>query len=232
MAEKIKYTRKDLKGPDEFLSAFSRAVEWTRENRSKVMAGVIWVVLLFGGILGTQAYFRWQDNKASQELWPHLNRARQILQSPETAGAEQLARMEQLLIAYVNVHPKAKAVVYARYYLGSIAYLRGDYGLSEAQFRAAIQAGDAEEIMPYLLRKGLAQALESKGDYAGAATAYREAAAATGGALRTQAQIGQARTTELAGRKQEAVALYRQILTEAADPQTKEFVELKLARAE
>lgn len=231
MAEKIKYTRKDLKGPDEFLTAFSRAVEWTRENRPKVLAGVLAVVLVFGIILGAQAYFRWEDNKAAQELWPHMNRARQVIQAPN-ADPEILARVEQSLAAYVNAHPKAKPAAYARYYLGCIAFLRGDYGLSEAQFRAAIQSGAAEEIMPYLLRKGLAQALEAKGDYAGAAAAYRDAASVAGGELRTQAQIGQARTTELAGKKQEAVALYKQILAEAADPQVKEFVELKLARAE
>ncbi len=232
MAEKIKYTRKDLKGPDEFLSAFSRAVEWTRENRAMVLAGVVAIVLVFGGVLGTQAYFRWEENKAARDLWPHLNRAREFMQAPGAADAEKLARMEQFLTAYVNVHPGAKASVYARYYLGCIAFLRGDYGLSEGQFRAALQTGKAEEIMPYLLRKGLAQALEAKGDYPGAAAAYRDAASVAGGALKIQAQIGQARTTELAGRKPEAVALYRQILAESTDQQVKEFIELKLARAD
>ncbi|MBI5575699.1 MAG: tetratricopeptide repeat protein [Deltaproteobacteria bacterium] len=232
MAEKIKYTRKDLKSPDEFLSAFSRAVEWTRENRTKVLAGVLGILLAVGGVFGAQAYYRWEENKATRALWPHLNRAREFLQAPQAVDAEKLMRLEQFLTAHVNSHPGTAAAVYARYYLGSIAFLRGDYSLSEAHYRAAIRTGKAKEIMPYLLGTGLAHALEAKGDYAAAAAAYRDAAGMAGGALKTQAQIGQARSTELAGKKQEAVALYRQILSEAADPQIKEFVELKLARAE
>ncbi|MBI5341748.1 MAG: tetratricopeptide repeat protein [Deltaproteobacteria bacterium] len=231
MAEKIKYTRKDLKGPDEFLSAFGRTVEWTKENRAKVLAGVLGILLLLGGVFGAQAYFRWEENKAARELWPHLNRARELLQAP-AADDEKLARLEQFLASHVNMHPGTKAAVYARYYLGSIAFLRGNYALSEANFRAAIQTGKAEEIMPFLLRQGLAQALEAKGDHAAAAVAYRDAAAAAGGTLKAQAQFGEARTLELAGRKQEAVALYRRILTEASDPRMKEFVELKLSQAE
>jgi hypothetical protein len=85
MAEKIKYTRKDLKGPDEFISAFSRAVAWARENRSKMLAGAGGVLLLIGGVLGAQAYFRWEENKATRDLWPHLNRAWEVLLAPSMA---------------------------------------------------------------------------------------------------------------------------------------------------
>jgi hypothetical protein len=232
MAEKIKYSRKDLKGPDEFLSAFSQAVEWTRENRSKVLAGMVGILLVVGAVFGTRAYFRWEDNKATKNLWPHMNRARDILQAPVPVQEEQLARLEQFLNAHVNTYPGTKASVYSRYYLGSLSFLRGDYALSEAHFRAGLQTGKAEEIMPYLLRKGLASAIEAKGDYAAASEAYRDAATHAGGALKVQAQIGQARTMDLAGRKKEASALYRQVLTETSDPQIKEFIELKLARLE
>jgi len=232
MAEKIKYTRKDLKGPDEFLSAFGRVVELTKEHRSMVLAGALAVLLVLGGVLGTQAYYRWEENKATRELWPHLNRARELLQAPTSADAEKLANLEQFLTAHVNVHPNSTAAVYARYYLGNIAFIKGNYGLSEAHFRTAIQASKLGETMPFLLREGLAQALEAKGDFAAAADAYRDAASASSGELRTQAQIGQARTMESAGRKAEALTLYRQILADTSDAGTKEFIEIKLAQAE
>jgi tetratricopeptide (TPR) repeat protein len=232
MAEKIKYTRKDLKGPDEFISAFSRAVAWARENRSKMLAGAGGVLLLIGGVLGAQAYFRWEENKATRDLWPHLNRAREVLQAPSMADGGKLAELEQFLTAFVGMHPGAAATVYARYYLGSIAFLRGDFDSSAAQFRAGIQSGKGDEIMPFLLRTGLAQALEAKGDFGAASEAYREAAAAAGGELRAQARMGQARATGLGGRSREAAVLYRQILTETGDPRLKELIEVKLAQAE
>jgi hypothetical protein len=148
------------------------------------------------------------------------------------ADGGKLAELEQFLTAFVGMHPGAAATVYARYYLGSIAFLRGDFDSSAAQFRAGIQSGKGDEIMPFLLRTGLAQALEAKGDFGAASEAYREAAAAAGGELRAQARMGQARATGLGGRSREAAVLYRQILTETGDPRLKELIEVKLAQAE
>jgi hypothetical protein len=232
MAEKIRYTRKDLKGPDEFISAFGRAAEWARENRAKVLAAAGVVTLLVAGVLGVQAYLRWEESKANSELWPHMNKAREVLLSPSTADRDKLAGLEQFLSAHINKHPGTAASVYARYYLAGIAFIRGNYDGSAAQYRAAIDAGKAEGIMPFLLRTGLAQALEAKGDFAGASERYREAAAVAAGELRTQAQMGEARVLHLSGKKKESAALYRQILTSASDPRTRELVEIKLAQAE
>jgi tetratricopeptide (TPR) repeat protein len=232
MAEKIKYTRKDLKGPDEFISAFSRFVEWVSENRSKVLAAAGGVLILVGAVIGAQAYFRWEENNAADELWPYVNQARESLQSPSSADRERLARLDQFLGSQASKHPGTVASVYAKYYLGGIAFIRGDYELSASQYRAAINDSKLAGMMPYLLRKGLAQALDAKGDYAGASEAYREAAAAAEGELRVQAEIGQARTMALTGRKAESADLYRRILGETGDPRTKELIEIKLAQAE
>lgn len=233
MAEKIRYTRKDLKGPDEFVSAFSRAVAWARENRLKLLSAAGGALLLVGGVFGAQAYYRWEESKASRDLWPHLSRVREYLQTPAGAYPEAFARLEQFLAAYLTRYPGTASAVYARYFLGSIAFHRGNYELSVAQFRSAIRENKAEEaVLPFLLRNGLAQALEAKGDFGAAAEAYREAAAGASGELRAQARTGEARTLALSGRKPESDALYRQVLTETADPRLKEWIEIRLAQAE
>lgn len=233
MAEKIKYTRKDLKGPDEFISILGRATEWGRENRGKVIAAVTAVVLLLGGVLGTRAYLAWQEAKASKDLWPHLNRAREVLQAPSAADPGKLAQLEQFLTAYVNLHPTEKTTVFARYYLGSIAYLRGNYELSSVQFRAAMGGlpADEESIMVYLVRQGLAQALEARGDLAGALAAYRDAAAHSAGELRTQPWMGEARILALLGKQSEAIERYRSILRENPDSPMREVIEIRLSQA-
>ncbi|MDX1815333.1 MAG: hypothetical protein R3239_05180, partial [Thermodesulfobacteriota bacterium] len=82
MARKIKYTRKDLKSPDEFISTLSRATLWIKENRVTVGAALAIAFLVLGGIFGTRAYFQWQETKASRDLWPLLSQAREYLQSP------------------------------------------------------------------------------------------------------------------------------------------------------
>lgn len=230
MAEKIKYTRRDLKGPDEFISTFGRVVAWARENRLRVAAGAIAAVAVVALVLGTRAYLQWEENKAGRELWPHLNRAREFLQAPAGADPEKLEVLEQFLTAYVHRHPSARATVYARYYLGSISFLRGNYDLSTTQFRAGIALGKAAGIMEYLLREGVAQSLEAKGDFANASAAYRDAAGFAQADMKAQSLLGEARTLALSGKKPEAVALYRQILQEYPETKARDLIEIQLAQ--
>jgi len=232
MAEKIRYTRRDLKGPDEFISSFGRAVTWAKENRLRVGTAALAVVALVGVALGARAYLQWQENKSSRDLWPHLNRARELLQTPAEADPEKLAALEQFLMAHVGMHPKTRATVYARYYLGSIAFLRGEYDRSAAQFRDAIATGKAAGIMEYLLREGIGRAMEAKGDFAGAASAYREAAGFAQADMKAQSLLGEARCLSLAGRKAEAVALYRQILKDNPESRARNLIEIQLAQME
>lgn len=233
MAEKIKYTRKDLKGPDEFITTLGRATEWGRRNRGKAIAAVTAAVLLLGGSLGMRAYLTWQESKASRDLWPHLNRARELLQAPGAADPEKLVQLEQFLTAYANLHPGRKATVFARYYLGSIAYLRGDYDLSAVQFRTAMAGLPAggESLMDYLVRLGLAQALEADGDLPGALAGYRDASAHSTGEMRTQPWMGEARVLSSMGKQAESIERYRSILRENPDSPMREVIEIRLSRA-
>jgi len=232
MAEKIRYTRRDLKGPDEFISTFGRMVAWTKENRLRVAAGAVAVFALVAIVLGTRMYLQWEERKASQELWPQLNRVRELLQAPAAADPEKLAALELSLKAYVIRYPKARATLYARYYLGTIGFLRGDYDASAAQFRAGIAMGNTEGIMEYLLREGVARSLEAKGDFAGAAAAYREAAGFAQGDMKSQSLQGEARSLLLSGKKPEAIALYRRILKEYPDTKSRGLIEIQLAQME
>ncbi|NNG46865.1 MAG: tetratricopeptide repeat protein, partial [Deltaproteobacteria bacterium] len=218
MTRKIKYTRKDLKSPDEFISTLSRTTLWMKENRSTVLVALAAILLVFGGVFGTLSYIRWQETKAARDLWPHMNRAREALQAPAAPDNEKLEQIEQSLSTQVSKYPDTKAARFATYYLGSIAYRRGDYDRSAEQFRSAIAQGKGQgTIMDFLLREGLAQALEAKGDLDGAQKTYAEAVAFAHGELRTQAWMGQARTLSIQGRKEEAETVFRKILAENPD---------------
>jgi len=230
MAEKIKYTRKDLKGPDEFMTTLGRGVTWGKENRTKLVTAVAAVALVLAGVVGAGTYLRWQEEKATETLWPHLNRAREYLQAPTAADAEKLASVERFLESHLRAHPKSKAALYARYYLGSIAYVRGNYDVSVERFREGLAEAKDRPDMAYLVRTGLAQALEAKGDMANAAAAYKDTAESASGALRAEARMGQARTLLLQGRREDAAAIYRAVIAENPDSPQKELTELKLSR--
>jgi tetratricopeptide (TPR) repeat protein len=232
MAEKTGFSRRDLKGPDEFISTFGRTVAWCKENGSKVAAGAIGIVAVVGLVLGTQAYLKWKENKSARELWPTLDRAQQLLQAPSAADPSQLAAVEQSLQGHVASHPNTRAAVYSLYYLGSIAFSRGNYDLSLSQFRAGIATGKDAGIMRYLLRAGIASSLEAKGDLPAAAAAYRDAGTLAEPNLKAQARMGEARVLRLAGKKSEAAALYRLILQETPETPLRDLLEVELAQAE
>jgi tetratricopeptide (TPR) repeat protein len=229
MTDNSRMTRKDLKGPDEFITAFTRFVEWFRNNQSQVLGAAAAVVLLVAAVFGIRSYFVWQEAKAARTLWPQLNIAREILQAPGQADDAKLVSIEQFLSSYVNMHPKAEAAVYAHYYLGGIAFARRNYDISIAQYKSALDLGKDRGVMRFLIRLGLAKALESKGDYSSASVAYREASAAAPGDLKFQSKLGEARVASLAGRGADAATIYREIIAGNPDPATKEFVETKIA---
>jgi tetratricopeptide (TPR) repeat protein len=228
MADRIRYTKKDLRAPDEFMSAFARIVAWTRKNAAKIGFAAAAVILAFGGVYGTKAYIQWKETQAARDLWPHLSRAREVLISPSPADEENLASLEEALSAHVAAHPDSRASVFSRYYLGSIAYRRGEHDLSAERFREAIVKIRDGELMNFLLRQGLAQALEAKGDFDGAAAAYRDAAGFVGSGLQAEAQAGEARMLEYLGRPEEAASLYRRILADNPDTPVRDFIRIKI----
>ena len=232
MAEKTRLSRRDLKGPDEFISTFGRTVAWCKENRTKVAAGVIGVVAVLALVLGTRAYLQWEENKSARDLWPMLNRAQELLQAPFAADPSQLATIEQFLQGHVSRHPNTRATVYSFYYLGSISFFRGNFDLAISQFRAGIATGKEAGILRYLLRQGIASSLEAKGDFDAAAAAYRDAGAVAESDMKTQSRLGEARVLGLAGKKTEAAALYRLILKETPETPLRDLVEIQLAQTE
>jgi len=232
MAEKTRLSRRDLKGPDEFISTFGRTVAWCKENRSKVAAGVIGVVAVLALVLGTRAYLQWEENKSARDLWPTLNRAQELLQAPFAADPSQLATIEQYLQGHVSRYPNTRATVYSFYYLGSIAFFRGNFDLATTQFRAGIATGKEAGILRYLLRQGVASSLEAKGAFDAAAAAYRDAGSVAEADMKTQSRLGEARVLGLAGKKTEAAALYRLILKETPETPLRDLVEIQLAQTE
>jgi tetratricopeptide (TPR) repeat protein len=232
MAEKTGFKRRDLKGPDEFISTFGRVVAWCKENRTKFAAGAIGVVAVLALALGTRAYLQWEENKSARDLWPTLDRAQQLLQAPYAADPSQLAAVEQFLQGHVSSYPNTRATVYSQYYLGSIAFFRGNYDLAITHFRAGIATGKEAGIMKFLLREGIATSLEAKGDFPAAAAAYRDCAAVADENMKTQARMGEARVLGLAGKKAEAMALYRLILQETPETPLRDLVEFQLAQSE
>ena len=232
MAEKIRYTRKDLKEPDEFVSWFGRIVLWSRENRPKFLAGILVAIGIFALVYGGRTYFQWRDDRAAIEIWPYLEQAREMLVAPVGAETRDPAALEKEISFLADKHKGSKTALFARYYLGGIAFKRGDYEASAEIYRETIKDIGKDRLMAFLLYTGVGSSLEAKGDYEGAAEAYGKAVEASEFSLRMIAQFDKARALELAGKKDEAIAFYRQIREENPESVQKDLIEVKIARME
>jgi tetratricopeptide (TPR) repeat protein len=232
MAEKIRYTRKDLKNPDEFITTFGRIVAWSKERRFALTVAAVCVAGVLALALGTRAYFQWQEAKASREIWPYLDQARAALSGPSPPDAARLASLEQSIATAVAMYPDSRAAVYGQCYLGSIAFHRGEYDRSLAHFREGLKLVKDAGVMKYFLREGVGNALEAKGDYPGAAAAYADAAQFAGGGLKVESQVSEARVLALSGKKSQADGLYKQILKENPKSGIRDLIEFKMAQLE
>ena len=61
------YTRHQLK-QDSFRTSTTETISWAVENRSKVTAAIVAVVVLFAVVIGGWAYINYRDQQASSEL--------------------------------------------------------------------------------------------------------------------------------------------------------------------
>jgi len=230
MAEKIKYTRRDLKEPDEFLTTFGRVIQWCGENRSKVTLAVLLLVAAMVLTLGTRAYFQWQESKAGLELSASLDAVRQTLAAPALVGPP--SAVEASLESVAEKYSRTQAGAQAQYYLGCLAFHRGDFDKSIERFRAGIRVGKKDGVLAYLLRNGVASSLEAKGEFAAAAASYKEAAEFAGPEMKSRAQFGEARSLGLAGQKTQAVAVYRRIIEENPETPMKDLIGFMISRLE
>ena len=229
MAEKIRYTRKDLKGPDEFISTFGRIVAWSNDNRTKVVAGALILVGVLALIIGGNAYFKLKERRAAAEIWPFINEALKISGG---AIAGDMTAVERELSSLADRHTGTRSALFAKYFLGGFAFNRGEYDESAELFQKAVKNIGKDPTLAFLLHTSVGSSLESKGKFEGAVESYGRAAEISGPSLRTIALFDKARALELAGKTSEAIALYRQIVEENPESLQRDLIEIKIARME
>lgn len=164
--------RKDLKGPDEFLSFTQRALEYARQNEREVTIVVLALVGVVAVALGIRGYRSWQLGRAVQSF----GRAYQEF------AADHLERAADGFTAVASAWPGTPQGELALLYLGNCyADLRND-SAAKAAFTDLL-AGTNDEGLRQIARYNLGVLKQKTGDTAGAAEEFH-AAAATAGPLR------------------------------------------------
>ena len=200
---RIRYRRKDLKRPDEFVSAGREALVWAGENSRRLYQalGVLAVVLVAIG-----AFYSLRGARARQAN-EDLGAALAVLRGGKYADAATQ------LTDVANRWQATGPGEVARLYAASASVKAGNYDGAATLLGEAVQGG---ALAPYLRQQALVTlgfALEQKGDTAGAATRYQEAAGMEG-PFTAEAILGAARCQERLGDAAVARDLYQRYVRE------------------
>ncbi len=195
-----KFRRKDLKQPDEFMTVAYSVEDFVEHHLTKVIAGAIAVVLLALALFLIYQHTVSVRERAAEQFYEGFS----ALSAKDYKGAEQKF---EVLIAR---HPSSTAAALARLYLGLAYFNSGDL----ADARKALEdytQGSAPASLRELALMDLGAVYEQMGDYAKAASTYKKAADLKGPES-NNARVAIARVLQLEGKRDAAIAAYRDFL--------------------
>lgn len=224
MAKK-KYTRKELRQPDEFISFSNKAWKWAQENTKGLVAGAVVFLLIFGAV----TLWRNVAEKRRVEATDKLAHAMEIYSQMVIPNAAKVAktddgiprfstRKEKLAATQAELTKVAKAGSGALQ--RSALLLRASTRIDQGQYADAVkdyQAVLEREAHPELRRvalEGLVYAYEGQKSWAKALDATKKLPQKD--EARFRALYHQARIMAAQGKKPEAKKLYKEIVDKAA----------------
>ena len=196
-------------------------------TRTLVIAVLAVVAIALAG-LGGWAWHDASQRRVAAAYAETLARV-QAVDAPEAPAEAKVAAardLAQLLAQY----PSARPVPQAAFELANLRFATKDYAGARAAYELALQRG-AGGMIRALARSGIARTFEAERDFAKAAETY--------GALVKEldarsfayedALIDYARSLELAGRKDEAVAAYQKVLKDVPNARRADDIRTRLA---
>jgi tetratricopeptide (TPR) repeat protein len=195
--------------------------------RTLIIIGLAVVVVGLAGLGG----WLWWEAHQRRILEAHaevIARVQPALAPDATAEARTAAMrdLEQLLARY----PSARTVPEAAYELGNLRFAAGQYAAARGTYELAVQRG-ATGLVGALARGGVARTWEAERDFPRAAEAYAALVKDLDprSFLYEDALMDQARSLEMAGKKDEAIAVYQRILKEVPTAKRADDVRTRLA---
>jgi tetratricopeptide (TPR) repeat protein len=200
---RARLTRKDLKAPDEFITATGRLLSFAGQHLwtiTLVLGGGIACVVVVWGLL---AYFRGIERDAFASLWQVEG---QLRGAPDanTVPAASVERLQQI----THQLGAGQARGYAWLYLGHVHYRKGDYGAAATAYQQAVAQSQPPHLLWALAALGTAYALEASGEFKQAQEAYQRVIDAKPMGFLMEAYLGKGRAAEQGHDVDAALAAY------------------------
>lgn len=154
MAKKIKYTQKELKGPDKFTTTVISGFEYFQDHTTKILTIVIAVIIVLAAAYAVNVYSTKKNEQASM-MFDQAVEKYDSGSYPEALDAFKAVNSE---------YPDKNISAISLYYIGLINYNQGNYDESIRTLNDFINSGIDESmlIQSAILTQGLASFQEGK----------------------------------------------------------------------
>ncbi|MEW6143851.1 MAG: tetratricopeptide repeat protein [Thermodesulfobacteriota bacterium] len=201
MATKIKYTQKELKGPDKFSSTVIAGFEYFSDHSKKIVLIVVAVIAVLVAAYILQGMRENEDDEAANMFNSAVEQF--------DAGNEQEALNGFLAVR--KEFPDNKITKIALYYAGVINFRLGNYDESINDLNEFLNSGVDEDLLiqSALLTQGLARF--EQGKWQQAVEFLSQFEKMPEGPIRDRARIHLAMSYEKLGQPQKAEAIYKDL---------------------
>ncbi len=165
MTPSRKITKRQMK-EDQFVRTMLEARDWAQENMSRLLIGVVAVVLLVVGIW----YLSSRSSQQSQSAYDLLGRAEMELRT----GQNQLAIID--LQKVIDDQGTSEAANLACLKLANVYFLQSDFVKAEEYFQLYLEKYVIDDISRYSALEGVAGSWTGQGRLAEGAAKYLEVA--------------------------------------------------------
>lgn len=218
---KRKYTRKQLRQPDEFISFWSRVVEVARDNAPRVVVTILVAILIVAGVW-TWSYF--SDARAARategftkafEIYNQAVFPMETKLPPTEDGIPRFKTHEAKLTAAEKEFSRAvqtssgELKLVAQLMRASTRYGLGKHDEAIADYKAYLAGGDVEQLR-YSAREGIGYCYEAKKQWDKALETFRKLP--RDGELKWQALYHEGRVLAAKGQKQEAIKVLKEVV--------------------
>lgn len=200
---RVRFRRKDLRGPDEFVEFTGRAWAWAAENRRLLVSLAVGVVALVVAVGAVREYLDRRVDRAAADFGAALK----LYTAGDSRGA---------MSAFAEVPAVGAYATLASLYRGHAALKVNDPPAAIEAYRAAAGNTSAPAYVRQEAHLGSGQALVAHGNEKEALDHFREAAGLDG-PFRIDASLAAGRIAESLGDTAQARALYAEAAEQAEE---------------
>ncbi len=223
-----KMDKKDLEQPDAFQEAFGKFLDFVRDNRQKlyVAVGVFALVIVLGA-----GYFFYTASYEKDAARLYFDARLKIMRSDPMGTGAVMPDAIRTLSDVVEKYPSSDAAQSARYELGNLYYLVGDFDRSIQVYKEFIDKASKKDIRTVYARFGIGYACEAKKEYEKALEAFNQVAdSKPGNVFEGLSYRNIARIYEEMNDSGKALDYYKKALEKTTDPAASSLLKRKIAQ--